>query len=185
MTKNGHGRVGRLLRALAAAAAGLTLVVGIATPSAAAQTWYDFINGKGDGGFALFLTVSGGLKAQATVKTEVAGGSQLWTYQDSGGYVFLRSGNSTQQYALSILDNNHANKTPVVQYTYQPTNDYQKWTREFVANGGWYRFRNLATGRCLAVLGGTASTLPSGSGVIIYDCGSGQDQVWQERHISG
>ena len=182
MTKNGAGRARRVSRAVVAAVIGLTMVVGNATPSFAAQVWYVLENGKGTPqAQPLYLTIGGGLKGQATLHDSLNSATQEWTFQVVSDYFFIRSGASTQQWALSVLGNSSANKTPVVQYTYQPTNEYQQWREERFDDG--FRYRNVATKKCLAANGGTADRLPNGTGVIIYDCGTGLDQLWHEHQL--
>jgi hypothetical protein len=177
--------VKRGLRVVAAGAVGLVLVGVGATPSLAAEFWTYERTGKGNASAQeMYLTVNGPLQsgpgASMVVEPLSGSGNQQWTFwapAEAGGNYIIRSGGSTNQYALSISGNSSANGTKVVQWNYEPSNKYEQWHQDD-SNGR--RYKNIGTNKCLAVAGGTASTVANGAQVIIWDCGSGLDQQWAD-----
>jgi hypothetical protein len=150
--------------------------------AAAAQTWYQLRNKKTDeDGQALLLTGGSGLKDQPSVwwLKGVGAGEQAWTFDGPSTAYHIRSGKTDSQLALSILNNSSTNGTAVVTWTYQPNNVYEQWHLVSLGNNFWHIESNGHPGKCLAVTGGTASTIPIGSKAIIWDCGSGPDQAWR------
>ncbi|GAA3453267.1 RICIN domain-containing protein [Dactylosporangium matsuzakiense] len=167
--------VTRGARLIAAALAGVALVLAGATPSFAAPFWEGRLQTlkPGPNNSTLILTAGFGIKSQAYV--HYLAGSQYedlaFTYDGaaSGYYYILERGNNM---TLSVLDNSHANGAAVVSYPYQTGNQYQMW--HTISNN---RIQNLATGNCLAIAGGTGP-ISSGAKVILYDCSTGPDQRW-------
>jgi hypothetical protein len=164
-----------------AALVGLTVVAVEAKPSSASVLWQTLENGKGttDASPVRLSATAGFAGAAVWVRTFTGDQDQMWDFemQRDGSYI-IRSGYTSHWFALSILNNSSANGTHVIQWWYEPTNAYQKWKLEFVL--GQERYRNVATQKCLAVTGGTASNYPnSGAQVIIWSCGTGLDQLWK------
>ena len=181
---------------MAAVAVGLMLVGIEATPGAAAgnpyDEWWSLSNLKATpDGYALYLAVYGNMGAPlgtpVVVKRFDGQGNQQWRFErQSDDTVIVRSGGTQAQQALSIEGNSHTNGTRVLQYTYQPSNRYQRWhiledkRNETTTPSKWgiVRLRNVATNKCLGVAGGTAQSLPPLSQAVIWDCSSGADQRW-------
>lgn len=173
--------VKRGLRSVAAVIIGLVTVGAVATPSFAATAPLEYVkNGKGStAAQPLYLTASGTAGSLVTVKTNLGGSAlQRWYMEYDGSYYIIRSDYTSGGYALSIQNNDSTNGTKVLTWYYQPTNNFEKWKLEWVNNKP--RYRNVGTQKCLGVTGGTASSVPSGSQVIIWDCGSGPDQQWSD-----
>jgi hypothetical protein len=111
-------------------------------------------------------------------------GDQQWrqVFIDHDTFIFRGAGTSNQ-YALSISNNSATNGTQVVQWWYQANNAYQQWTyTEKTQSDGevFTQFKNVGTGKCLAVAGAGDGRISPGDKVIIWGCGSGQDQWWSE-----
>ena len=176
------------MRLTAAAVVGVLLVTVNPAPSFAAPVWEVVKNGKGNrSAQPLYLTVAGstGAAAGAAVVVNPASSSlnQQWDFEfHSGPYYIIRNRGTSDMKALSVEGNSSANGARIVQWFYQPTNKYEQWKYTGLT-GGYYKYINVGTGNCLAVEGGTASTIPSGSQVILWDCGSGLDQQWNDQFI--
>nr|WP_296064965.1 RICIN domain-containing protein [uncultured Actinoplanes sp.] len=176
-------------RVLAVAAAGLLLAGFETTPSAAEPAaevrWQYLSNGKGTPDHQpLYMSVYGNVGAPqgtAIVLKRFDEGpnwqNQQWYFEKWAGYYMIRSAGTSAWQALSLKGNSSANGTSVIQYAYNAANEYQRWVLIWLPDGG-VKIRNQKTGKCLAVAGGTAPTVPALSPVITYDCVNGADQIW-------
>jgi hypothetical protein len=183
---------------LAAVAATAALVA--VTPTAgqaAANDWGYLQNGKPQFAYGpLVLAIRGGVRAGAgadalvwTTSTASGGGTvgdQLWRLQPVGvnGEVWIRNAGTSNQYALSVQNNSSSNGTHVIQWWFDATNQYERWQPINLGSDGYRQFRNVGAtgsgnGKCLAVAGaGGSSYLEVGAQVVLWDCGSGDDQKW-------
>jgi hypothetical protein len=182
----------------AAAGVALTVLAAALAPSPAGATpgdeWRVWINVKKSITPPLVLDIAGNPPAaasaiavvsrltQAPNSSQIIGDEQWRTVDIGGGKIIFRGAGTSNQFALSIAGNSSADGTQVLQYWYQPDNKYQQWTstsRTQSDGETWTQFKNVGTGKCLAVAGAIDGIAP-GDKVIIYSCGSGEDQWWSE-----
>ena len=182
-----------------AVAAMATVALAVVSPTAAyAATWHELINEKNsdDTGVSVVLSIRGGEGAGAGAEAVVwprsydsngeRVGDQLWRIVNAGdGSAWLRNGGTSNQFALSVKGNNHADGTPLVQWWFDATNQYQRWEITTSTQPYHYKFRNRATGKCLAVQGGGNPGLAVGARAIIWTCGPGDDQKWAKPSVLG
>jgi hypothetical protein len=190
----------RLRRGTGAAAAVLVgvLLSGLMTTAGNAyapdNTWmvlenwkYSWVNPDGST-IPRILAVSGSSSAPAGSGTvlwstshnsngTVVGGQQ-WKRIPVAGHAkrySFRSAGTSNQFALSINGNAYANGTSVVIWWYAIDNQFEQWD-QIDNDYGLEHYRNVGTGKCLAVLGSSPSDL--GAKIVIWDCGLGRDQYW-------
>ncbi len=172
-----------------------TTALAVVTPAAAqaADTWLTLkVSKEAPNSDSLFMAIRGGVSAGAGADalvwtlSKVNGrvvGDQQWKLQPVGyaGQVWIRNAGTANQFALSVKGNSAANGTPVVQWWFDATNLYQRWLPiEVGTNGNYTQFENVATGKCLAVEGGGAETIPRGARLILWNCTRGLDQQWAD-----
>ncbi len=170
------------------------LVAGAGASAAQADPsdrWGTLYNQKASRGNAgRVLSISGGMSAGAGADAILyapswrtdgrPAGDQEWIKVDAplsyrGDIFSLRSAGTSNQFALSVKGNSHANGAQLVQWWYDPNNEYQQWK---LTNTAPPQYKNIATGNCLAVEDGGNPSAPPRAKVIMWDCGSGLDQRW-------
>ena len=181
-------RIKRVVRAVAVTLAGVLAVT--LNPAAAHATfgdgWYSMVNQKDGNIFLDVYPAVGSAVIVSNFRSSGAGqplGRMEWRQvPQSDGTVIFRNAGTSNQFALSIEGNGKSNNTRVLAWWYQPTNKFQKWVVDASWTGGIKRWRNVGASennvdKCLAVRGAADGVAP-GDQVIIWDCGSGEDQQW-------
>lgn len=96
------------------------------------------------------------------------GPDHIWTLAYKGGINYWINNDQTGKcLTASVM---HA-----VQTECDVNNGYQLWTLEGLPYGR-YRFHNVGTGKCLAILGGSHA---DGADAIVWPCGAYADHRWR------
>ncbi|GIE35403.1 hypothetical protein Ait01nite_084480 [Actinoplanes italicus] len=106
-------------------------------------------------------------------------GDQMWSIEPAGdGSYWIRNAGTSNQFALSVKGNAHTNGTPLVQWWFDPMNQYQRWVPAHREDYREWWLRNRATGKCLGITGGGNGRAELGARAVLWDCGFGEDQGW-------
>jgi arabinan endo-1,5-alpha-L-arabinosidase len=97
---------------------------------------------------------------------------QKWIMTSVSSGVYRISPANASGMALDVTNCSNANNTNIQLWSWL-NNDCQKWT--LVSNNGYYQIKNVATGKCLNISG---SSTADGANAVLYDCGSGNNNLF-------